>query len=111
FLPVVERVLDDLQWGIANIQANVQLEKGTLAVGTSSLLASDIVAEMLARFRRAHPNIQIRLEDRTTAEHVSLLRNGHVEVVIGMYSRQDADLVQYPLFGVPLIVLAHERLG
>ncbi len=111
FLPVVERVLDDLQWGVANIQANVQLEKGMLAVGTSSLLASDAVAGMLARYRRAYPNIQIRLEDRTTAEHVSLLRSRHVEVVIGMYSRLHADLVQYPLFEVPLVLFAHEQLA
>lgn len=110
FLPVVERVLDDLQWGVANIQANVQLEKGMLSVGTSAMLASDAVAGMLAKYRRACPNIQIRLEDRATAEHVSLLRSGHVELVIGNYSRLDADLVQYPLFQVPLVLFAHRRL-
>lgn len=111
FLPVAERVLDDLQSAIENIQANVQLEKGMLAVGTSALLASDAVAHMLATYRRAYPHIQIRLEDRTTAEHVSLLRSGHVEVVIGMYSRLYADLVQYPLFEVPLVLFAHKGLA
>lgn len=110
FLPVIERVLDDLQWGLENIQANVQLQKGMLAIGTSALLASDAVASMLAKYRRAYPNIDIRLEDRTTAEHISLLRSGHVELVIGMYSGLDADLVQHLLYEVPLVLFAHKHL-
>ena len=110
FLPVVERVLGDLQWGIDNVQANVQLQKGVLSIGTSALLASGVVAEMLADYRRKHPNIGLRIEDNATAEHVKLLRGGQIELAIGMYSEMDADLVQHKLFDVPLVLFAHKTL-
>lgn len=111
FLPVIERVLDELQWSVEKIQASAQLEKGVLSVGTSALLTHGLVAGLLSQYRQAYPNIDIRLEDQVTSDHVSLLRNGHVEVVIGMYSKLDADLTQYPLFDVPLVAFAHQSLG
>lgn len=111
FLPVIERVLDELQWSVEKIQASAQLEKGVLSVGTSALLTHSLVAGLLSQYRQTYPNIEIRLEDQVTSDHVSLLRNGHVEVVIGMYSKLDTDLMQHPLFDVPLVVFAHRSMG
>ncbi len=111
FLPVVERVLADLQRGVEHVQASVALHHGTLAIGTSSLLASGLVAELLGEFHARHPGIALRIEDGATAEHIRMLRDGAVELAIGTYSEQETDFEQFPLFRVPLVVLSHPSLG
>jgi len=110
FLPVVERVLADLQRGVEHVQASVALHRGSLAIATSSLLASGLVADILGEFHARHPGIALRLEDGATAEHVRMLRDGAVELGIGTYSERETDLELIPLFEVPLVVLSHPSL-
>ena len=43
FLGTVDRVLDDLQTGIDNVDASVRLQRGKLAVGAASLLTSTLL--------------------------------------------------------------------
>lgn len=110
FLPVIERVLADLQSGIENVKTQVQLQKGILSLGASALLTTRMIPDLLAVYRRNHPNIDLRIEDTATAEHVKLLRGGHIELALGMYSELDADLEQHPLLKVPLVLFAHNSL-
>jgi DNA-binding transcriptional LysR family regulator len=110
FLPVVERILDDLQAGIDNVVASAQMQKGLLAIGSAPLLTATLVSELLADYRRDYPRIDIRLEDTSTSELIRLLRNRSIEIALGTFSKLDADLTMVPLFEDPLVALAHTSL-
>lgn len=107
FIPVVERLLGDLQAGIDNIVASVQLQKGVLAIGGTPLLTATLISELLSDYRRRYPGIELRIEDAPTAELARLLRNRNIEFALGTFSAQEADLTVTPLFNDPLVVLAH----
>lgn len=110
FLPVVERILDDLEAGIENVQASAQLQKGVLTIGATPLLSAALVSDLLAEYRRSYPSIDVRLEDTSTAELTRLLRSRSIEFALGTFSRAEADLTVVPLFEDPLVALAHTSL-
>lgn len=107
FVPVVERLLGDLQAGIDNVVASAQLQKGILAIGGTPLLTATLVSELLSDYRRRYPGIALRVEDASTAELARLLRNRSIEFALGTFPAQDPDLSVTPLFDDPLVVLAH----
>lgn len=107
FVPVVERILDDLQAGVENVHASSQLQKGVLAIGATPLLISTLLCQYVAEYRESHPKIDIRLEDTSSDELTQLLRNRSLEFVIGTFTEKDTDLKVEPLFEEPLTVLAH----
>jgi DNA-binding transcriptional LysR family regulator len=110
FVPVVERILDDLQAGIDNVLASARLQKGVLAVGATPLLIATLVSELIADYRRLYPNIDVRLEDTSTDELTRLLRGRSIEFALGTFPRQETDLAVEPLFEDRLIALAHTTL-
>ncbi len=111
FVPIVERVLEDLQAGMDEVMASAQLRKGTLGVGATPLLMATLVADLLGKFHAAHPAVDIRLEDASTADLVRLLRNRRIEIALGTFVEQADDLSITPLYDVPLVALAHASLG
>lgn len=110
FVPVVERVLADLQAGIDNVSASARLQKGVLAVGATPLLIATLVSGLIADYRKRYPNIDVRLEDASTAELTRLLRGRSIEFALGTFPRQETDLALEQLFEDPLVALAHTSL-
>jgi LysR family transcriptional regulator, carnitine catabolism transcriptional activator len=111
FVPIVERVLDDLQAGVDNVRASARLQKGVLAIGATPLLMATLLAGLIADYRRSHPNIDIRVEDTSTAELTRLLRSRSIEFALGTFPPKETDLAVVPLFDDPLIALAHRSLA
>lgn len=111
FLPVVERVLADLQRGIENLEANVQLQRGVLSLGTAPLLAATFLPPLLAKYRATYPHIELKIEDSTTAEHTRLLRAGQIELGIGTYAEGHSDLALHHLAKFPLVLAMHRSLA
>ena len=53
-------------------------ETGELAVGASTTIAAHVLPPMLARFRRAHPRVSIRIDIGNTEQIVEAVREGRV---------------------------------
>lgn len=111
FVPVVERILDDLQAGIKNIQASSALQKGVLTLGATPLIISTLLCEYVAQYKKKFPKIDIRIEDASTDELAQLLRNRSLEFAIGPFTEKDEGLNVEPLFEDSLTVLAHAATG
>ncbi|MFA7667704.1 MAG: LysR family transcriptional regulator [Burkholderiaceae bacterium] len=110
FLDAVERVLDDLKRAVDDVSVASRLERGELTLGTTPLLASTFLSELLGRFCQRHPQLGIRLKDRPTSELVSLLRSREIELAIGSFHETDQDIALKPLFVDRLVVLGHPGL-
>jgi DNA-binding transcriptional LysR family regulator len=55
---------------------------GTLAIGVTSLVAGYYLAELLSRFRRLNPQVQVAVTEETPTFLEHLLINGEVDVAI-----------------------------
>lgn len=110
FVAVVERLLDDLEAGIENAQANSRLQKGVLALGATPLLMSALLSYFIADYKQLYPNVDIRIQDTSSSECLSLLRSRTVEVVMGSFDEDESDLRISPFFRDPLVALVHPSI-
>lgn len=111
FVAVVERLLADLEAGIENARANSRLQKGVLAIGATPLLTSAVLSHLIAEYKQRHANVDIRIQDASSAECLRLLRSRTLEVVLGTFDEDDADLLVTPFFDDPLVALVHPSTG
>ncbi len=87
------QALRDIDSGRAAVAAVLGLEAGSLSLCCLPTLAADPLAEMIGRFRQAHPGVLIDLAaPEDTAELLELVRNGRCELGIAGNEHLD-DLV------------------
>ena len=74
------------------------LASGRLDIGALSTLASDPLAELIGRFRRAHEGVSVRvLESEGVVDLAALVRAGSTELGITQLPAPSRDLVARPL--------------
>jgi LysR family transcriptional regulator, carnitine catabolism transcriptional activator len=83
FVAPARQALRDLETARASAVAIAGLETGTLALGSLPTLAADPLADLVGRFRAAHPGVVVDLAaPEDTADLVALLRDGRCEVAL-----------------------------
>jgi DNA-binding transcriptional LysR family regulator len=83
FLTGARKVLGSVADAL-RLQADQAAEalSGTLAIGVTSLVAGYYLAELLSRFRRLNPQVQVAVTEETPTFLEHLLINGEVDVAI-----------------------------
>jgi LysR family transcriptional regulator, carnitine catabolism transcriptional activator len=83
FVGPARQALRDLEIARASAASIAGLETGTLALGSLPTLAADPLADLVGRFRAAHPGVHVDLAaPEDTADLVDLLRDGVCEVAL-----------------------------
>jgi LysR family transcriptional regulator, carnitine catabolism transcriptional activator len=83
FVGPARQALHDVEIARASAAAIAGLEAGTLALGSLPTLAADPLADLVGRFRAAHPGVVVDLAaPEDTADLVALLRDGRCEVAL-----------------------------
>ena len=89
FLTTVERILTDVDLGIADVRAEGQGQRGRVVVSSILSVASQVLPMVIVAFKEKYPNIKITVLDHTvTAVHRSLLTN---EADFGICGQSDLD--------------------
>jgi DNA-binding transcriptional LysR family regulator len=82
------------------------LLRGTLSVGSEQCLPGVHVPELLARFRSAHPGVEIRLRQAGSAGLEQDVRDGRLDVAFVAASGPEPDGVRLlPLASEPMVLL------
>jgi DNA-binding transcriptional LysR family regulator len=110
FLAVSERVLDDLQAALESTSAISRLERGTLSVGAPTTHAATFLPDVIGRFHREHPNLELRLHEVPSRELFNMLRSREIELAIGTFLNVGNDIMTKALFEDELVVMAHPDL-
>jgi LysR family transcriptional regulator, carnitine catabolism transcriptional activator len=98
--------LRDVETGRAAVAAVLGLEAGTLSVGCLPTLAAEPLAEVVGRFRRAHPGVRIDLAaPEGSTDLLELLRTGRCELGIASADDRPGDLESRPLGGQELLAI------
>jgi len=79
-LPRAERLLADLKATREEMLEFAQLERGQMVIGTVTGAGTSWLPTFLAAFLRRHPNVEVRLVERTSSLLLRLLESGDVHV-------------------------------
>ena len=79
-LPVARRMLADARAARDEVAAVTGLLRGRVAIGTIQALSWVDLPATLARFRRAHPEVEITLSEASVDEMIEALRAGELDL-------------------------------
>src|SRR5512142_3134364 len=84
------------------------LLRGTLAVGAEQCLGVVSLPPLLARFRRAHPGVEIRLRHCGSTQLAEQIRTGRLDVAfVALPGRPPDGVSLLPLATEPMMLLCH----
>ncbi|GAA0232230.1 LysR family transcriptional regulator [Castellaniella daejeonensis] len=105
FHSVATRILRDLDGALENIDNLKRLRRGIVRIAAPQLMASTLIPEVIASFRREHPDIQVHLLDCAVENAIAQAVRGEVDVSIGPHREGLAELSADPLFDLPFMAV------
>ena len=103
------QALRDVETGRAAVAG---LRSGTLVLASLPTLAADPLAELVGRFRRRHPGVDVDLAaPEDTSDLVAMVRDGRCEAGITEDSEVPGDLVSRPIGSQALLLILPPGLG
>lgn len=86
FLRHARRILADVSSARSNLREGEETQSGRLSLGVTSLVAGYVLSDVLSRYRRAMPNVELTVieDDAPYLEH--LLIGGELDVAVMMTS-------------------------
>ncbi|MDO5134059.1 MAG: LysR family transcriptional regulator [Eubacteriales bacterium] len=102
------RILEQgLDTRLAEIRSN---REGILRFGIHSVRARMILPGAMAAFREVYPNVQVKLFLQNTAHNETMLRDGRMDLFLGVNPQHDMDFEYIHLSDEPILFVASERL-
>jgi DNA-binding transcriptional LysR family regulator len=102
-----ERILAELEEASAHVAELTSTVGGTLRLGTFPTAGRALVPAALARCKRAHPDLRVRLSEHETEGAIKALKSGHLDAAL-IYEYNLLPRVREP--GIDIDVLLREPL-
>ncbi|MEV0224458.1 LysR family transcriptional regulator [Streptomyces sp. NPDC050704] len=107
-LTEAERILAQVRAAHDAVAAVQGVLRGTLSVGTEQCIAGVPVAQLLAAFRRQHPDVEIRLRQAGSGVLAEDVAAGRLDLAFAVTTRADTEQLRcLPLTSEPMTVLCH----
>jgi DNA-binding transcriptional LysR family regulator len=105
FLAGAQRILDDLEQAIGNVDKLVAKQRGRVVIASPVVLASNLLPPIVARFREVYPGIELVLSDSLPNEVLPQVRTGAADLAIGTFFRTEHDLQRRLLFKEAMVAV------
>jgi len=105
FHSVTTRILRDLDGALENIDNLKRLRRGIVRIAAPQLLASTLIPEVIAGFRREYPDVQIHLQDCAVENAITQALRGEVDIGVGPHREGLTELAAEPLFNLPFMAV------
>jgi DNA-binding transcriptional LysR family regulator len=99
--PLFTKMLDDLDGAMADIANHTTLRKGMVRIAAPQLLSCTVLPEVIANYRAAYPDIQVRLVDCAVENVSTRVLSGEVDFGIGPERDPTAHIQARQLFEMP----------
>ena len=109
FLPYAEALLTSMKDGIEAVGALRGASQGTVSLAIVGTLASTDLTERLARFRAAHPAVDLRIRTALSSEVSALVRRGDATLGLRYDADPHPDLVSVHVHDEPMVVVCAAR--
>jgi DNA-binding transcriptional LysR family regulator len=105
FLPLAQRVIEDLERAVAGMHERASLRRGTVTIAASIVLAATYLPPVVASFCARHPDIEVRVRDMPEEEIRPAIATHAVDLAIGTISEDEPDIAAIPLLTDRLVVI------
>jgi LysR family carnitine catabolism transcriptional activator len=102
-LGVIQRSLEELDAGIANIARNAKHAQQQISLGTTPLVAANILPPAMREFRKLRPDVQIQLFDADLPTLIKMVEAGKLDLSLGIFKAMP-DVRREPFFRFSLMV-------
>jgi len=96
-LPVVERMVTDLDDVAAELGAEGDAARQTLRIAATPLVSSNLLPQVFASFRAAHPQVSLRLFDADLRDVEAMVAAGEADVGLGFFFKAAPGLSREPV--------------
>jgi LysR family transcriptional regulator, cyn operon transcriptional activator len=107
FLSKAAKALAEIDSGIALMNIPKKTLAGRLAVGTTPTLNMGVVPHCLALFSRAHPSVQVLVDENTGDGLIGDLRAGRLDLVLAYRPFDLEGLLFEPLYTEEMVVVVN----
>ena len=83
FIPLAERLLNDLSLGLRNIRELADVERGQVVIATLMTIAHGILPSAIAHFAARYPSIAVDLREDVQANVLEEVRSGSADFGLG----------------------------
>jgi DNA-binding transcriptional LysR family regulator len=108
FYPLAERVAQDADNAIQSITTLKEKRRGVIRIAAPELPACTFVPDAIATFLRMYPGTDVRLTDTSAAQVVAKVRNGEVDIGVGIERLADTELESHPLLKSPMMLFCRK---
>src|SRR5271169_1988224 len=102
-LAVTQRSLEELDAGIANIGRSAKRNQQSISLGTTPLVAANILPPAMREFRKQRPDVRIQLFDADLPTLIQMVEAGKLDVSLGIFKAMP-DVRREPFFRFSLMV-------
>lgn len=102
-LAVIERSLEELDTAIANIGCGAKRNRQSMSLGTTPLVAANILAPAMSEFRKQRPDLRIQLFDADLPTLIEMVDAGKLDMSLGIFKAMP-DVRREPFFRFSLMV-------
>src|ERR1700722_13323249 len=102
-LAVIQRNLEELDAAIANIGRSAKQSHQEISLGTTPLVAANILPPAMREFRKLRPDVQIQLFDADLPTLIQMVEAGKLDMSLGIFKAMP-DVRREPFFRFSLMV-------
>jgi LysR family transcriptional regulator, carnitine catabolism transcriptional activator len=102
-LVVIQRSLEELDVAIANIGRTAKRNQQSVSLGTTPLVAANILPPAIREFRKQRPDVRIQLFDADLPTLIQMLETGKLDMSLGIFKAMP-DVRREPFFRFSLMV-------
>lgn len=103
--PLFDKMLQDLDGAMADIASRKALKSGTVRVAAPQMLACTLLPEVIAAYRAAYPEVQVKLVDCPVENVSGRVFSGEVDFGVGPERDPAADIAAQLLFEMPFVLV------
>lgn len=103
--PLFSKMIDDLDGALVDIASQTQLKKGVVRIAAPQLMSCTLLPEVIAGYRAAFPDIQVRLVDCAVENVTGRVASGEVDFGIGPEREPSAQIDAAVLFDMPFVLV------
>lgn len=108
FLPIVERILEELSCAVEDMQAVAERRHGSVSVAANASFISVVLAPALATIAREHPGIRVRITEDTADRLFRSVLDGEADFGVSTIWRPTGDLKARVLIKDRFGVVCHQ---
>jgi LysR family transcriptional regulator, carnitine catabolism transcriptional activator len=103
-LAVIQRSLEELDVAIANIGRSAKRNQQSVSLGTTPLVAANILPPAIREFRKQRPDVRIQLFDADLPTLIQMVETGKLDMSLGIFKAMP-DVRREPFFRFSLMVV------